>query len=112
MAITLGKDVTITGLTGARTITLNNTANEIDVTSFADGSAGFRKFKKALIEQTIEVECVDDPGVAIGASFTLTDTNLATNNGIEYVVTNIARSEPIDGIQTFTVSASRFKTQS
>lgn len=112
MAITLGKDVTITGLTGARTITLNNTANEIDVTTFADGSAGFRKFKKALIEQTIEVECVDDPGVAIGASFTLTDTGLATNSGVEYVVTNIARGEPIDGIQTFTVSASRYKTQS
>lgn len=112
MAITLGKDVTITGLTGARTITLNNTANEIDVTTFADGSAGFRKFKKALIEQTIEVECVDDPGVSNGASFTLTDTGLATNAGVEYVVTNIARSEPIDGIQTFTVSATRYKTQS
>lgn len=112
MAVTLGKDVTITGLTGARSITLNNNAAEVDVTSFADGSTGFRKFKKALIEQTIEVECVDSPGVNIGASFTLTDTNLATNNAIEYVVTNIARSEPIDGITTFTVSASRFKTQS
>lgn len=111
MAVTLGKDVTITGLTGARSITLNNNAAEVDVTSFADGATGFRKFKKALIEQTIEVECVDSPGVNIGASFTLTDTNLATNNGVEYVVTNIAKSEPIDGITTFTVSASRFKTQ-
>jgi hypothetical protein len=112
MAVTLGKDVTITGLTGARSITLNNTANEIDVTSFADGATGFRKFKKALIEQTIEVECVDSPGVNIGASFTLTDTGLALNNAVEYVVTNIARAEPIDGIETFTVSATRFKTQS
>lgn len=111
MAITLGKDVTVTGLTGARTISINNTGNEIDVTTFADGSAGFRKFKKALIEQTIEVECVDTPGVNIGASFTLTDTGLATNNGVKYVVTNIARAEPIDGIQTFTVSASRYKDQ-
>jgi hypothetical protein len=112
MAVTLGKDVTISGLTGARSITINNTGNEIDVTSFADGATGFRKFRKALIEQTIEVECVDSPGVNIGASFTLTDTGLATNSGVKYVVTNIARAEPIDGIQTFTVSASRFKTQS
>lgn len=108
MAVTLGKNVTVTGLTGARTITINNTANEIECTQFGDT---FRNYRKGLIEQTIEVECVDVPGVNIGASFTLTDTNLATNNGVEYVVTNIARSEPLDGIVTYTVSASRFKTQ-
>jgi hypothetical protein len=111
MAITLGKDVTVTGLTGARTITLNNSANEIDVTAFSDGSAGFRKFKKALIEQTIEVECVDVPGVNIGATFTLTDTGLETNSSTKYVVTNIGRAEPIDGIDTYTVSASRAADQ-
>ena len=108
MAVVLGKNVTVTGLTGARTITVNNTANEIDVTKFGDT---FRIFRKGLIEQTIEVECVDVPGVNIGATFTLTDTNLATNDGVEYVVTNIARSEPIDGIVTYTVSASRHRTQ-
>lgn len=108
MAVVLGKNVTVTGLTGARTITVNNTANEIDVTAFGDT---FRHFRKGLIEQTIEVECVQAPGVNIGASFTLTDTNLATNDGVEYVVTNISRSEPIDGIVTYTVSASRHQTQ-
>lgn len=107
MAIILGKDVTVTGLTGARSVTINNTANEVDVTAFSDGSAGFRKYKKALIEQTIEVECVDAPGENIGATFTLTDTNLATNNSTKYVITSIARAEPIDGIETYTVSASR-----
>jgi hypothetical protein len=111
MAVTLGKDVTVTGLTGVRSITLNNAANEIEVTTFADGVAGYRKFKKALIEQTVEVECVEDPGVAVGASFTLTDTNLATNSSTKYVITNITRAEPIDGIMTFTVSASRDATQ-
>ena len=34
MAVTLGKDVTITGITNARSVTVNNTANEIDVTKF------------------------------------------------------------------------------
>jgi len=31
---------------------------------------------------------------------------------VTYVVTNIAKSEPIDGIITYTVSAQRYKTQS
>lgn len=107
MAITLGKDVTITGLTGARSVTVNNSAAEVDVTKFGDTA---RKFRKALIEQTVEVECVDAPGVQIGATFTL--SGMDTGNAVEYIVTNIARSEPIDGIITFTVSGSRSDTQS
>ena len=109
MAITLGKDVTITGVTNARSCTVSNSASEIDVTTFADGSAGFRKYKKALIEQTVELECVDSPGVSIGATFTLAGTD--TGN-VTYIVTNIAESDPIDGIKTFTVSGSRADSQS
>lgn len=106
MAITLGKDVTITGITNARSVTVNNTANEVDVTKFGDTT---RKFIKALVEQTVEVECVDDPGVEVDDTFTLNGTD--TGN-VVYVVTNVARSEPIDGIITYTVSAQRYKTQS
>jgi hypothetical protein len=106
VAITLGKDVTITGLTGARSVTVNNSAAEVDVTKFGDAS---RKFRKALIEQTVEVECVDDPGVDAGDVFTL--GGVGTGNNVEYIVTSVARSEPIDGISTFTVSASRSDTQ-
>lgn len=106
MAITLGKEVTITGLTGARSVTVSNSAAEVDVTKFGDTA---RKFRKALIEQTVEVECVDTPGVNIGATFTL--SGMDTGSAVEYVVTNIARSEPIDGIITFTVSGSRADAQ-
>jgi hypothetical protein len=106
VAITLGKDVTITGLTGARSVSVTNSAAEVDVTKFGDTA---RKFKKALIEQTVEVECVDDPGVAAGDTFTL--GGVTTGNTVEYIVTSVARSEPIDGIQTFTVSASRAAVQ-
>jgi len=108
VAITLGKDVTVTTLTGVRSITVNNSAAEVDVTKFGDAN---RKFKKALIDQTVEVECVDSPGVNIGATFTLTHTNLGTASGVEFVVTNITRSEPIDGIITYTVSATRADSQ-
>jgi len=106
VAITLGKDVTITGLTGARSVTVNNSAAEVDVTKFGDTA---RKFKKAMIEQTVEVECVDDPGVAAGAAFSL--SGVATGNTVEFIVTSVARSEPIDGIATYTVSASRAANQ-
>jgi len=101
MAVTLGKDVTITGITNARSVTVNNSAAEIDVTKFGDTS---RKFRKALIEQTVEVECVDDPGVEAGDTFQLGGTS--TGN-VDYVVTSVAKADPIDGIQTWTVSASR-----
>jgi hypothetical protein len=102
MAVTLGKDVTITGLANARSVTVNNSAAEIDVTKFGDTA---RKFRKALIEQTIEVECVDDPGVEAGDTFTLAGTNTGNT---QYIVTSVVRADPVDGIQTYTVSASRF----
>jgi hypothetical protein len=101
MAVTLGKDVTISGVGNARSVTVNNSANEVDVTKFGDVS---RKFRKSLVEQTVEVECVDDPGVQAGDEFTLGGTG--TGN-VKYVVTSVAESDPLDGIKTYTVSGSR-----
>lgn len=101
MAVQLGKDVTIGGISNARSVTVNNTANEIDVTKFGDTS---RKFVKSLVEQTVEIECVDDPGVAVEDTFTLSGT---TTGNVKYIVTNVAQSDPIDGIRTYTVSAQR-----
>lgn len=99
--ITLGKDVTITGVNNARSCTVSHSASEIDVTQFGDTS---RRFRKALIEQTVEVECVDDPGVDAGDSFTIGGTQ--TGNAM-YVCTSVAKSSPLDGIVTYTVSGSR-----
>lgn len=106
MAITLGKDVTITGITNARSVTVNNTANEVDVTKFGDAS---RQFVKALIEQTVEVECVDAPtdGSSVldaGDTFTLSGTD---TGDVKYVITSVGEAQPLDGIITYTVSAAR-----
>jgi hypothetical protein len=101
MAVTLGKDVTISGVSNARTVTVNNSAAEVDVTKLGDTS---RRYRKAMIEQTVEVECVDDPGVDAGDTFTLSG---ADTGNVKYVVTSVAEADPIDGIKTFTVSASR-----
>jgi hypothetical protein len=99
--IKLGKDVTITGVSNARTCTVTNSASEVDVTKLGDTS---RKFRKALIEQTIELECVDSPGVTIGGTFTISGT---TTGNASYVCTNISESQPLDGVVTYTVSGSR-----
>lgn len=101
VTVTLGKDVTITGVSNARSCTVTNSASDVDVTKFGDTS---RKFRKALIDQTVEVECVDDPGVSIGGTFTIGGTH---TGDATYVCTNIAESQPLDGIITYTVSGSR-----
>jgi hypothetical protein len=99
--VQLGKEVTITGVANARSATVTNSASDVDVTKLGDTS---RKFRKALIEQTIEVECVDTPGVSVGGTFTVTGT---TTGNASYICTNLGKSEPIDGIVTYTVSGSR-----
>ena len=101
VTITLGKDVTVTGISNARSCTVSSSASDVDVTKFGDTS---RKFRKALIEQTIEVECVDAPGVSIGGTFTIGGTH---TGDATYVCTNIGESQPLDGIITYTVSGSR-----
>lgn len=99
--VQLGKDVTITGVANGRTATFTNTASEIDVTKFGDSA---RKFRKALIEQTVEVECVDDPGVVAGGTFTISGSNTGNHT---FVCTSVAEADPLDGIQTITVSGVR-----
>jgi hypothetical protein len=100
--ITLGKDVTISGVANARSCTVTNSANEIDVTKLGDTS---RKFRRGLIEQTIEVECVDAPGTTAGSNFTITGTS--TGNAT-YICTAVKTNSPLDGIVTYTVSGSRY----
>lgn len=100
-SVTLGKDVTISGVSNARSCTVTSTANEVDVTKFGDSS---RKFQRGLVEQTVEVECVDDPGVEAGGVFTIGGTG--TGNA-SYICTSVKREEPLDGVVTYTVSGTR-----
>ena len=99
--VQLGKDVTVTGVANARSCTVTSSASDIDVTKFGDTS---RKFRKALIEQTIELECVDAPGTTIGGTFVIGGT---TTGNATYICTNVSMSQPLDGISTYTVSGSR-----
>ena len=99
--VALGKDVTITGVANARSCTVSNSANEIDVTKFGDDA---RKFRKGLIEQTIDIECIDDPGVEAGDTFTIGGT---TSGNALFMATSVKKDNPLDGIVTYTVSGTR-----
>ena len=99
--VALGKDVTITGVSNARSCTVSNSANEIDVTQFGDAA---RKFRKGLIEQTIDIECVDTPGVETGDTFTISGTS---SGNATYIATSVKKDSPLDGIVTYTVSGTR-----
>jgi len=100
--ILLGKNVTLTGISNARSATVTSSASEIDITALDGGT--YRKFFKGLAEQTVEFECVDAPGCAAGDTITVGGTS--TGNA-SYIVTSVAQAEPIDGIVTYTVSATR-----
>ena len=102
-SIQLGKDVTLTGISNARSCTVTSSASEIDTTSLS--GATHRRFSKGLAEQTIEFECTDAPGCASGDTITIGGTN--TGGNASYIVTSVAQSEPIDGIVTYTVSGTR-----
>ena len=101
MPVTLGKDVVISGVANARSVTVSSTATEVDCTKFGDTS---RKYKKPFVEVTCEVECVDAPGVAAGATFTLDGTSTGSHT---FVCTGVSKESPVDGITTYTVSGSR-----
>jgi len=101
MAVTLGKDVTVTGVANARSVTVDASGNEIDITQLGDTT---RKFRTSHVELTCEVECVDDPGVTVGGTFTLSGPQIGASK--TFVVTSVVENQPLDDIVTFTVSAS------
>lgn len=101
MAIVLGKNISISGVSNARSFTVTGTAVEVDITKFGDT---VKKIKKPLADITVEVECVDAPGISAGAIFTLGGTEVGNH---KFICTNVAEDAPVDGIVTYTVSGSR-----
>lgn len=102
MPVTLGKDLVIGGVSNARSFTVTGTATEVDVTKFGDTS---KKFKKPFADVTVEVECVDAPGVSAGGTFSITGTTLGGTH--TFICTGVSEESPVDGITTYTVSGAR-----
>ena len=96
----LGKDFTITGIDNARSVSSSVSATTIDVTKFGDTQ---KKFRAGLAEAKIDVECVDDPGCEAGDVVSIVAGGLSD----DFIVISVAKSDPIDGITTYSVSCSR-----
>ena len=96
----LGKDFTITGIDNARSVSSSVSATTIDVTKFGDTE---KKFRAGLAEAKIDVECVDDPGCEAGDTVSIVAGGMTD----DFIVISVAKSDPIDGIVTYSVSCSR-----
>jgi hypothetical protein len=104
--IVLGKNVSYTGVNNVREGSITTTFTEIDKTKKGDT---VRTIVKGWAEQTLELTCVDTPGVTEGSVVTASNTgsNGHALSSVKFLVTNVSRSEPLDDIVTFTVSATR-----
>lgn len=98
----LGKDATITGVTGCiRSVTATVEADIVDVTCRSDAAGGERKFRSGLKDATIEIEMLDGAPDA-GDVLTISVANAGLAG--DFVVTSVARNEPLDDAITYSVS--------
>lgn len=104
MAITptLGKDAVITGITNTkvRNVSVTTDGPQIDATKRGDTE---RKYKSGFKDQTVEVECAEDPTVNVGDEVTLS----AGHASGTFIVMSVSQSEPLDDIVTYNVSLKR-----
>ena len=96
----LGKDATITGITGTsiRSVTASVEGSLIDVTVRGNTS---RQFKAGFKEATIEIECLDTPPSA-GATLTVSHTNSGLSGS--FIVTNVTTNQPLDDVVSYNVT--------
>lgn len=101
----LGKNATITGITNTtvRSVSITTDGPQIDATKRGDVE---RKYKSGFKDQTIEVECAEDPGVTVGSTVNIT----AGHASGSFKVMTVTRSEPLDDIVTWSVSLKRTNT--
>jgi len=110
MAITLGKDCRISiggNVSGARNVTLTETARTIDINPFGS--------REASVYQTgydcsVSVELNDSEALGDAFSNMHTGTPVQVSGGAGgfnflAVITGISENDPIDGVATFTIDA-------
>ena len=99
--IVLGKDMGSPGVgVGVRSVSASSEASQIDKTVRGDTS---RKYFAGFKSGTVEVECLDEPGVGVGDTVTLT----AGHASGTFKVMSVARNEPLDDVVTYTVTCQR-----
>ncbi len=106
MAVALGKDCTIsvggTALGAVRSVTWVQSAKEVEVHPF--GTKSVCKWSCGY-EASVDIEFIEDPGY--GGMLGTGETVSISGSGYSgtFVITNIARSEPLDDVVTVVVTA-------
>ena len=101
--IVLGKNVTYTGVSNVSDGSITTTFTEIDKTKSGDTE---RTILRGWAEQTLDLTCIDAPGVSVGSVVAVSATghNLSS---VKFLVTSVSQSEPLDDKVTFSVSCTR-----
>ena len=104
--IVLGKNVTYTGICNVSEGSITTTFTEIDKTKAGDTE---RTILRGWAEQTLEVTCIDSPGVNEGSVVTVSASGANGHNlsSIKFLVTSVSTSEPLDDKITYSVSCTR-----
>jgi hypothetical protein len=104
--IVLGKNVTYTGISNVSDGSITTTFTEIDKTKAGDTE---RTILRGWAEQTLEVTCIDSPGVNEGSVVVVSASGANGHNlsSIKFLVTSVGTSEPLDDKVTYTVSCTR-----
>jgi hypothetical protein len=104
--IVLGKNVTYTGISNVSEGSITTTFTEIDKTKAGDTE---RTILRGWAEQTLEVTCIDSPGVNEGSVVTVSASGANGHNlsSIKFLVTSVSTSEPLDDKITYSVSCTR-----
>ncbi len=110
MAITLGKDCSITiggAISGVRNVTLTETARTIDINPFGSREASVYS---TGYDCSVSVELNDSAALGNAFSNMHTGTPVQVTGGAGgfsflAVITGISESDPIDGVASFTIDA-------
>ena len=104
--IVLGKNVTYSGISNVSEGSITTTFTEIDKTKAGDTE---RTILRGWAEQTLEVTCIDSPGVNEGSVVIVTASGANGHNlsSIKFLVTSVSTSEPLDDKITYSVSCTR-----
>ncbi len=102
---TLGKDYTVSGLTGVSELTYTRTGERLDVTT-REGAKPYKKTVAGFGDETLECSVFEPAGQTGGAAFAgfkIGEQKTVVINGtsIQAVIMSANRSEPQDGVVVY-----------
>jgi hypothetical protein len=102
--ILLGKNTTISGLTGVQDVSMTIEAEKVDATT--KGSTGiYKRTIAGMQSRTLEATVLGDTSQSYGSSLTV---NISTTGGTTFaitgVLTNVKRTQPIGGAEAVSLT--------